>query len=224
VEISGDPVPVQKAYRFKPLSELQQGIAKGGPGSGNFGHAGRPGERGGSVSGGGDGSVENEADRVGRLHVNVGQSVNGLKRTMNQLRVSAAHGAENTRNSEYSQADRDRWARDYVSDKKRFSDSIRSAFRSSGVELPKEKDAGISKKEQGKREALSAKGFAVSSGAEQSDEVGKAEQEMRGVLSAAERKISDLFEAGRRSDFAGGEDKTLETLKGSLRKAFADYQ
>jgi len=39
-------------------SQIYQALNKGGPGSGNFGHAGRPGERGGSVPGDGGGSSE----------------------------------------------------------------------------------------------------------------------------------------------------------------------
>jgi len=56
------------------------GIAKGGPGSGNFGHAGRPGERVGTDSDGAatikafeyhalDPSLVSVADQVGRLEI-----------------------------------------------------------------------------------------------------------------------------------------------------------
>lgn len=46
---------------IKP-SMIETSVAKGGPGSGNFGHEGRPGERGGSGSGGGIGTVAVNAD------------------------------------------------------------------------------------------------------------------------------------------------------------------
>ncbi|MFA4974461.1 MAG: hypothetical protein WC683_17785 [bacterium] len=42
-------------------------ISKGGPGSGNFGHAGRPGEIGGSGPGGGDNSPSKDATRASRM-------------------------------------------------------------------------------------------------------------------------------------------------------------
>ncbi len=55
VELDGDAVTVFNRTLYQtPNGRIA--IAKGGPGSGNFGHEGRPGERGGSSSEGGGGS------------------------------------------------------------------------------------------------------------------------------------------------------------------------
>lgn len=68
-----DPGGVSAALRMKMLRRLERStlenlkndLVKGGPGSGNFDHAGRPGEVGGSAPGGGGGGSNSESGASG---------------------------------------------------------------------------------------------------------------------------------------------------------------
>lgn len=51
----------EQVAKFDPSGYWKSMGIKGGPGSGNFGHAGRPGEVGGSAPGGGSGGRERES-------------------------------------------------------------------------------------------------------------------------------------------------------------------
>lgn len=90
IELEGDAIAVEQRPTYEPVSEsmfvkltmLENKLREGGPGSGNFGHAGRPGERGGSGEGGGnqqdrEGSDYNQ-DRKGGASSRVGRTDSGV--------------------------------------------------------------------------------------------------------------------------------------------------
>ena len=117
-------------------SKYPDDVVDGGKGSGNFGHKGRPGLRGGSGKGNGSGSSEGGS---GGASYNAGQAVKGLgKVTRLQARVKADRDSLSRANAELEKARRPRSTRIGSCDKVAIAMPVGTIVKKDGKDYVKQ--------------------------------------------------------------------------------------